>query len=80
MINADFLLKLKREIEEAKIKKAQLEGKLQTFKEQLKEHNIDSIQQAENILVSLNQETKIYEEKFNNEISDIEEALNGPAI
>jgi hypothetical protein len=76
MDNTEILLKLKKDIEEAKIKKAQLEGKLQTFEEQLKkEFQCDNIEQAENIITDLNQEIKVNENEFEKQIEEIKELL-----
>ncbi len=76
MDNTEILLKLKKDIEDAKIKKAQLEGKLQTFEEQLKkEFQCDNIEQAENIIAALNAEINQNESDFEKQIEEIKDLL-----
>jgi hypothetical protein len=76
MNNTEMLLKLKKEIEDAKIKKAQLQGKLQTFEEQLKkEFDCESLDKADEMLYDLNESIRKNEEEFENRLVEIKGVL-----
>jgi hypothetical protein len=76
MTNTETLLKLKKDIDEAKIKKAQLEGKLQTFEEQLKkEYNCSNIDEAEKIVKELETEINNNENEFEKGMNEVKGLL-----
>lgn len=65
--------KIKKEAEEAKIKVAQLEGKSQTNKERLKEFGLNSLEETEDKLNSLDDELKDLETKRDGLSDDLQE-------
>ncbi len=76
MNNTETLLKLKKDIDESKIKKAQLEGKLQTFEEQLKkEYNYNSVEEVEKIVKEIETDIKNNEIEFEKGLNEIKELL-----
>ena len=75
MNNTDLLLKLKQDIEEAKTKKNQLEGKLETFTEKLKTDFSSNIDEARIKLSKLEKEIIVKEESFNTKMEEIKGLL-----
>jgi len=76
MDNTELLLKLKKEIDESKLKKAQIEGKFQTLEEQLKkEYNCNTIEEAEKLIQEIQLEIANKTQEFEKGIKEIEEYL-----
>lgn len=75
MNNTELLLKLKKDIEDSKLKKAQLEGKLQIFEEQLKNDFNCDVNKATELLSVLENEMSELEEQLTNKINKIKESV-----
>jgi chromosome segregation ATPase len=73
MSAVDTLVKMKKEIEEARNKKARLEGERDSIESQLKDMGLDTIEDAENELDRLEEE----ETQLSNELEEkVEELRN----
>lgn len=76
MNNAELIIKLKKEINEAKTKKSQIEGKLQIFTEQLKnEFGCDTLDKAKKLVSSLEKQIEKDEKELEEKINVIKELI-----
>lgn len=76
MNNAELIIKLKKEINESKTKKSQIEGKLQIFTEQLKnEFECDDLDKAKKLVNSLEKQIEKDEKELEEKINVIKELI-----
>lgn len=75
MNNAEVLIKLKKDIEESKVKKNQLQGKLQSLEEQLKEEFDCTLKEVEEKIKELTFENEENQKELDQNIEKIREYL-----
>ncbi len=75
MNNAEVLIKLKKDIEESKVKKNQLQGKLQSLEEQLKEEFDCTLKEVEEKIKELTSENEENQKELDQNIEKIREYL-----
>jgi gas vesicle protein len=75
MNNAEILIKLKKDIDESKVKKNQLQGKLQSLEEQLKEEFNCTLKEVEEKIKELTSENEENQKELDENIKKIREYL-----
>lgn len=72
----DKLNEMKEKIEKAKTEKSRLEGKMDELKDQLKKAGYDSVKEAEEALVKMEETLDKLDAEFESGITELEEKYN----